>query len=310
MKRWMNYAAACTFWIFPLVYADDLTGAVALPGLESDPPNTASPGDCGVSVVAGRVSIDLSLTVAGESALLLQTPLFGHRGPPDPYPERQFPELTIGINGQSRALNDRFEAFVGTRDVTMLVQTAGMDPWTITHTPPLTTSAGAGEPILKFLIRVGAIEPSGGDYLAKWQARRVIRVPLESAQVQHVQLDYALRPANTVIPVEQLDTTTREKAYCLSPSSLRRITHKGSDHPRLGISEFSIATGIDGKPPGSVTISMSPATGIDSKHHSYLFLCGPHGKPIATERALTRERAEVDDLGNLHVLAVIEAAPP
>ena len=107
---------------------------------------------------------------------------------------------------------------------------------------------------------------------------------------------------------DQLDTTSREKNYCISPGQLRHLSRDGSNPRALAVTEFTIVTGIDGKPPASVMLTMSDA-GRDAAP-AYLFLCGPHGRPIARRSVVTRERAEVDDAGILHVLSVVESEKP
>jgi hypothetical protein len=284
--------------------------AVPLPGLESDPPNTVLPEDCAVSLVAGHVSVDLAVSTAADSpALLLEGAFFGWGGAGVAYPDRHFPELTIHADDAPGPPQDNFEAFMGGRNITLMLKMAGIDPWAITRTPPLTAAHADHPQMLKGLSNIGAIEKSGDDYLAKWQARRIIRIPLKVVAQQRLQLDYSARPATAVMTVSQLDTTARERSECLTPDSLRRLPHTAGG-PAWLATEYVIPTGIDGKPPKSVTLTVTPGAGPTTPAHTYLFVCGPHGKPIAKRDKLTHERVEVDDSGTLKLLSLTESAQP
>ena len=261
--------------------------------------------------MARNVRVDLAAgTGADTPALLLSGPLFGWSGAPDPYPDRHFPELGIRIDGAPMTPQDRFEAFVGKTNVTNLIKSAEMDPWAITRTPPFTFAHPRNIQILNVLKNVNAVETSGDGYLAKWTARRLIRIPLKTVPVQQVELTYTLRPATSIMTLEQLDTTSREKSYCIAPDQLKRLTRAGSPTATLTVNEFTVATGIDGKPPPSVILNVSSNPGGETDWPAYLFFCGPHGKPMAKKGSVTRERIEVDDQGMVRVLNVAAAPRP
>lgn len=289
--------------------ADESRAGVPLPGLESDPPGTVVPVSCTVSVVGPGVRVDLAAGSAEAApALLLSGPIFGWSEASDPYPDRNFPELEIRVDGAPMTPQDRFEAFVGKTNVTNMIKSAEMDPWAISHTPPFTLAHPRNIQILNVLKNVGAIEPSGDGYLAKWSARRLIRIPLKTVPVQRVELSYTLRPTISLITADQLDTTSREKSYCVTPYQLKRLTRSGSPAATLIVNEFSIATGIDGKPPTSVILNVSPNLRAEAAGHTDLFFCGPHGKPVSKKGSVTRERIEVDDQGTMRLLSVTAAS--
>jgi hypothetical protein len=289
--------------------AEESRPGVPLPGLESDPAGTVVPRSCTVSVMARNVRVDLSAgTTADTPALLLSGPFFGWNGASDPYPDRHFPELEIRIDAAPVTPEDRFEAFVGKTNVTNLIKWAEMDPWAISRTPPLTSAHPKNAQVLNGLKNVNAIEPSGDGYLAHWTARRLIRIPLKAVPVQRVELSYTLRPATSLMTADQLDTTSREKSFCITPDQLKRLARSGSPAATLTVNEFTMATGIDGKPPTSVILNVSQNSGGEVSGPTYLFFCGPHGKPTAKRGSVTRERIEVDDQGIVRVLSV-SAAP-
>jgi hypothetical protein len=292
----------------PPVWAEQSYPAAPMPGLESDPTGSVVAEVCSVSVMGGRIRVDLSASTAGEMpALLLTGAFFSWNGPSDPYPDRHFPELGIRVDGAPMEPQDRFEAFMGKTNVTNLIKMAEMDPWAISRTPPMTLAHPKNVQVLNALRNVGAIAQSGDGYLAKWTARRLLRIPLKAAPSQQVELDYAARPVVSILTAEQIDTRTREKSYCISAKQLKPLTRSSSDSTRLIAGEFSIPIGIDGKSPGSVILNMSlnPA---DTDSPGYIFFCGPHGKPIAKKASVARGRIEADDQAIVHVLSVTAAA--
>jgi hypothetical protein len=291
------------------LYAEQSYPAVPLPGLESDPPGTVIPQGCALSVAGDQVSMDLTVkTDTDTPALLINGPLFGWTGPAEPYPDRQFPELEIRIDGDLATPADRFEAMVGETNITNLLRAAQMDPWAITRSPPVTSAHPKNAQVLAVLRNVGAIVNAGDDYTAKWTARRVLRIALKAAPIQEVGLRYKVRPGHAWLTSEQLATTSREKTYCVSWKQLRHSLHTSSDSTLLSVEEYSLPTGIDGKAPTSVTFTLTPSSSGSAAPPAALFMCGPHGKPIAKEVAVTRERVEVDDQGMVHVLSVAAAA--
>jgi hypothetical protein len=291
--------------------AADSGGGVPLPGLESDPPNTVIPQDCAVSVVDAHVSVDISVSTSeSKPALLFEGPLFSWNGPSEPYPDRHFPELHFRVDGEAATPEESFEAFIGKQDISMLLKAAGMDPWAIARNPASIAAHSENIRVLKVLTSMGAVEKSQDDFLAKWQARRILRTPLKAVPLQHVQYDYTARPTTSVIAAEQIDTDSREKRYCISPAQLRRLIHPGTRSGLVTVSDFTIPTGIDGNRPKSAALTMSAGLGTDTGPRAYLFLCGPHNKPISSRGSVSREHADIDDSGALHVLRVVESAGP
>ncbi len=295
--------------VAPPIHAEPSIPAAPLPGLESDPAGTVTPEFCAVSVMAGKATVELTVRADAEApALLLNGPQFGW-SESEPYPDRHFPELEIRVDGVLNRPDDSFEAVVGKMNITNLLRAAGMDPWAITRTPPVTSADPNHPQVLNGLKNAGAIVNADDGYLAKWTARRLLRIALKAVPEQRVELKYTVRPGHAWLTPEQLVTTSREKTYCVSSKALRRVLHSAADSTVLTVNEYTIPTGIDGKPPSSVTFTMLPGAGDGVTLHTGIFLCGPHGKPIAKDGPVTRERAEVDDLGNLHVLSAAEPPP-
>jgi hypothetical protein len=280
--------------------------SVPLPALEGDPVGSVHASSWIVGIVGNHVSEVLAVSTEGDiPALLLRSSLFGWSGPASPYPDRHFPELQIRVDGAPARLEEGFEAFAGRRNVTNMLRSLAMDPWAVTRTPPYTTAAAENAPLLRAFVTVGAVEKSGDGYLAKWQARRVVRIPLAPESPHRVELNYEGRPAVALLKSGELDTAARERTYCLSTSELRHLPPAPAGGPWLAVSEFTLPLGIDQVAPQAVTLSWS-AAGAERK--GLLFFCGPHGKGLVKRGAFSHESAAVDETGTVHVLRVAESA--
>jgi hypothetical protein len=285
--------------------AEETASSLALPPLVSDPPGSVVLRACAVSILADQVTVDLAVNARSpRPALLLSGPLFGWSGPSDPYPEKQFPELAIELDGAPVELEDRFEAFAGAMNVSNLLKSAGMDPWAITRTPPMTVPQTLHAPLLKALQNIHAIEKSGDGYLAKWTARRIVRIPLRESAEQRVALTYMARPAASVMSAAQLATGARARSYCISPKDMKSWSR--AESTRFGVREYSISTSIDGQPPTAVTLTVRSAPGTARAPDRWYF-CGPRGQPVARSKGVNAAVAEVDDAGVLHVLRLADA---
>jgi hypothetical protein len=255
-----------------------------------------------VSVVAGKVTVDWSVRTEAEMpALLLTGPLFGWTGATDPYPDRHFPELEIRVDDAPATPNERFEAFAGKTSVTNLIRAAQMDPWAISRTPPYAQAHPNNPQVLNVLRNAGAIEMVDDNYLAKWKARRVLRIPLNAVPKQRVEFRYSARPARSSLTVEQVVTPARESEYCLSSQQMRGLLHAGSAARMLSVTEYAIPIQIDENLPSTLTLTMSAGA-----PRALIFLCGPHRRSIAKTDP-TRQPALVDEHGILRVLSVVES---
>lgn len=289
--------------------AGSSTGA-PLPGLKADEGSHVSAQSCSVTLAGNKATVELELATASDQpALLIDGPLFGWLGESEAYPDRHFPELEIRIDGASITPEGRFDAFIGARDISSLIRRAGIDPWAITRSPPIVSAASAASPAQKpwamqALEKTGAVQRSGDDYLARWTARRMVRIPLKNAPQQRLQLSYLARPAFTQASPPELLAGEREAAYCLSPKQMNARLHTGTNPRPFRIVEYSIATGIDGRPAPKVLLTMSEDAGGAPASHVVTFVCGPHGSPIAVSGNLTRRPVLPDQAGNVRLLEV------
>jgi hypothetical protein len=282
-----------------------------LPGLVSDEGSIVAPQSCRVTLSGEHVSVDLSIHAdSPQAALLIEGPLFGSQDENKPYPDRHFPELEIHIDGAAVAPEDRFSAFMGKTDITGAIRDAGMNPWAIALDPPVTPVRPESR-VLKALERLRAVQRAGDEYLAKWTARRLLRIPLQDSANQRIELRYLARPASSELQSDQLLTSERQAVYCVSPARANAMLHTGSSPRLVHVTEYSIATGIDGRPAPSVMLTKSTAAGSAAAGSAaasrvFTFACGPHGKPIAVTGNLTRRPVQVDQAANLRILEVTE----
>jgi hypothetical protein len=311
MMRTVPWMALCAAWVLLAAIAglsratESSTGA-PLPGLKSDEGSKVAAESCRVTLSGENASVELSMHVdSTQAALLIEGPLFGWQGESAAYPDLHFPELEIRIDGTPVTPEDRFEAFMGKFDISSTIRDAGMDPWAIAHNPPV-TPVRPDSRLLNVLEKMRAVQRAGEDYLAKWTARRVLRIPLGASANQRIELRYLARPASSQLHSNQLLTSEREAAYCVSSSKADAVLHSGSTPHLVRVAEYSIATGIDSRPAPAVLLTKSANAGGAAASRVVTFACGPHGKPIAVAGNLTRRPVQVDQAGNLRILEVAE----
>jgi hypothetical protein len=289
---------------------------VPLPGLESDPPGSVTPRSAAVMLRDGRVTLDLAVnTTADAAGLVLNGPWFGWSGAMERYPDRQFPELKIRLNGADITPQDRFEAMVGRTNITSWLRAADMDPWAITRNPPVTTAHPSNPQILNALRNAGAIAganpatdaaataEAAGLYTAKWVARRIVVIPLTPGADTTLQLEYTARPGLAMLTADGPALSALERRYCLSGKELQRLRSALGNGP-VWISEYVVPSGVDGKSSPSVTFSWTAPDTAPKTSPNRAYWCGAGGKSMIKRGMAVRERASTDESGVLHVLMI------
>jgi hypothetical protein len=286
--------------------AQDWSGGAPLPGLKADEGTVVSPQSCSVTLQGAKATVELELAATSDQpALLIDGPTFGWMGETEAYPDRHFPELEVRVDGTLIAPEGYFLASMGKRDISSLIRRAGIDPWAITHSPPIVSSPK--DPFwLQALEKTGAIEHSGDDYIAHWSAQRVVRIPLKMAPQVQLQLSYLARPAFRQASPDDLLTGEREAAYCVSPKQVHAKLHAKANSGPMSIKEYSIATGIDGRPAPRILLTKSAQSGLPTASRVTTFACGPHRSPLAVAGNLTRRPVAADQAGNVRILEVTQ----
>jgi hypothetical protein len=300
----------CLFalWVIaaPLTQADDSSAGVPLPGLRSEPAGSTSAKSSSISLAASKVTVAIGVRTkaATSAALKLIGPQFGWMGESEPYPDRQFPELEVLVDGSPIRPDEHFEAYIGATNITKLILSADMDPWAIAATPPYVSASSADPSAVRRLAQLRAIEKSDSAYVARWVARRMLRIPLEPAADQLVLLKYTARPAYALLRSDQIFTTSREAEYCFTAQQLSGLLGSASASRFFAVAEYAIPSGIDGMPPHAVTLSFAPRADAGASRPVLTVMCAADGSSIAISGNLIDRPSRIDRHGVLHVMTI------
>jgi hypothetical protein len=297
-------ALGCLFAALPAAPRDSSEG-VALPGAATDPRGCATPASSRVAITDTTLVLGIRLTAGTDiPGIIVMSPAFGPAAADEPYPDRQFPELELRVDGAPVQPAEVVAAFRSDRNIIGLIRQAQLDPWAITHVPPLTAAADTHGAAISALTREGAIQKSGDGYLANWTASRTLRAALRPGAVQELEIRYTARPAFVPVTIATVATPARERDYCLADKSLRRLLRDRRATQPLVAYQYTIPTGIDDVAPAAVTFELTPGAADAAAQHDPIFLCGPHRQPIAATGIVRRQPAGVDENGVLRVLRI------
>jgi hypothetical protein len=283
LKGW--FAAGCAgLALCPLVtLADDISRGVPLAGLTSVPATSLRATDVQLQLDDDAVLLHMALlpTTSG-AALTLSGPRFAWMGEAEPYPDRQFPELHATLDGKVLASQSPdFVAFAGGREITSDLLELGIDPFVIATTPPFVYSPQdtAGRAKFQRLQSLGAVLTEDGQYLARWQAQRLLRWQIGAAQAVFT-LAYKARPAFALQDLQREPALQQLKAYCATPALLRqRLAQAGQSSAFVFVKQYAIAVGIDGHAPKSLSVLISEPNAVFCAADGKAAFGG--GKPVA-----------------------------
>lgn len=287
----------------PYANADDTSAGVTLQGLRSDPAGSVTASATSVVLRNGNVQVTLTVTVRrGQGgAVLIEMPRFGWLGESETYPDRQFPELQILANGISAKIENRFAAFVGSSDVTEAILKAGVKPFAIADTPPFVAPGPGGKPAFEMLERLGAIEKSGSDYLAKWTAQRKVRVAL-SPGLGTLTLNYKARPGYELRRWDQISKSSNLAEYCASSSDLIKLFGRVATGMFVA-SDYAIPVTIDDRALTSVDIAVELPSKEDQPR-SVMAFCGADGKAVISQATPIKATARMGAKGTVRLLSI------
>jgi hypothetical protein len=226
-------------------------------------------------------------------------PRFGWLGESEPYPDRQFPELQILDGGAPARTESNFAAFVGSADVTEAIHAAGVEPFAIADTPPFVTPGVGGAPALETLERLGAVENSGGDYIAKWTAQRKVKVALNPGS-DTLTLTYKARPGYALLRFDQISRPAYLAKYCLSTHDLVSVFGHAVATRMFVVSDYAIPLSIDDRPPPSLSVTVD-APGKEGVQRSLIAFCGADGKAVIGRATSIRALARTDAKGIIRI---------
>lgn len=288
----------------PCVYADDASSGVMLPGLRSDPVGSVTVATASLVLRSGHIEATLTVTVqpGQRGSVTVQMPRFGWLGESEPYPDRQFSELQILDGGTPATMESSFAAFVGSVDVTEAIRKAEVDPFAIADTPPFIAPKAGRAPSFEALERLGAVEKSGGDYLAKWTVQRKVRVELNPGS-HALTFTYKARPGYALIRYDLLTRPTYLAKYCLSPHDLATVFGQTAATQMFAVSNYAIPLSIDGRPPSALSVAVE-TPGKEGAPPSLIAFCGADGKAVVGQPTNVRAAARTDAKGIIHILAI------
>ena len=291
--------------------ADDSSIGVPIPVLHSEPADSVRLKSSFVTLRGANITVDFALATRAGSPVKVTWvgPLFGWLGESEPYPDRQFPELAVELDGRPVQPEDYFEAFVGDKDVTGLLLAAHLNPWSIAETPPFATPDPNNVVAVSELERAGVLEKSGSTYIAKWMARRSWKLVLPTAGDRILRLSYSARPAYAAMKAGTIATKSRKQRYCLTSKQLRAVLGSNAQLGFVTVVEYAIPTGLDGTAPRTVKVSGNFDGAIPGYRAVASFACDPHGAGVVTTGALTGQSLRTDKGGMLRVLTVGGASP-
>jgi hypothetical protein len=292
--------------IFPVTAPAGDPG-VTLPGLHSIPPDAAAASKAAVRLDSGHIDVSLGLDIrpSPDAALALDMPRFEWQGDSDPFPERQFPDLTIAIDQTPAPIVSSFTAFAGSTDITGILKASGVDPFVIATQPPVIAAWPGSAADLEQLRQLGAVKNSGAalagqPLLALWSAERHVRVALPARQHATLALSYDARPGGDLLELSATPAIRRLAPYCLDPAMLTLLI----DHRRSAtVTEFAISVGIDGKSPTSTTVEIGEPSQAERPRALAAF-CGPDGKPVLVRTPGSTSAARPDKASVIRILSV------
>ncbi len=290
-------------------WADDSSQGVMLPGWRAGPPGPVAVAAAAVLLKGDQATV--ALTVAGRrpgpTRLTLTTPRFGWLGEGEPYPDRQFPELAVTLDGRPLQMKDSFKAFAGPADVTALLYADRLDPFAVALTPPYLEPRDPPEQALAELEQAGAVRRTDGKVLAAWSVERTVAVTVPAGSEAVLATAWRARPAFDYLPAVGARPRPGLSLYCLDAPGLARALGRPVTPGALVAREYAFAVGIDGRAPPTASLDVT-GKAQDEGARLLVAACDPDGRPVIGKDGLTDVRVRPGADGSVHVLAVGDAS--
>jgi hypothetical protein len=294
--------------------ADDASRGVMLPAPQAVTPGEVVPGAAMLSLGGDQdnrtVALELALSPGKNNrALSIHIPPFGWSGESEPYPDRQFPELSATLDGKPATILSQSHVTFAGQDITDKVAAAQLSPFAITATPPLVDPAPGAGTAYRQLQSLGAITTDqDGNHLAQWRVGRDMTIPLDTAQ--HLRFNYKARPAfASVQGLDAAGTLFTLGDYCVTKDLLRHKLAGVSSGASFALEAFAIPTGIGTRPPTSLRVTLAPSAstaeaGFPSSSHLLRVFCGADHHPVITGLAGVRHDAATGPDGVVRILVI------
>lgn len=277
--------------------ADDRGDGVAPGAFRAAPAGAVTAMGAAVTLDGERVGVTLRVVARpvprGQASVRLDLPRFGWLGEGESYPDRQFPELAVSVDGRVVAPVEDFTASARGRDVTAAVRAAGLDPFAIAETPPFVEAAPGRRAAFDALVAGGAVRQAPEGHLAAWSAARMVRVPLR-AGAHAVAFRYTARPAFALTPLPAADV--RWADYCTTRAAVARVLVRTVGRGPVVVRRYAIPVAVDGRRPRATL----RVRGADA---ALTVVCGANGAALADPAGFVAVRPGVD--GVVRVLRVV-----
>lgn len=285
----------------PLAQADDESAGVEPPRLSFTARITASDRHIALDGHDARVRVTLARAARGRVDVTL--PEFGWLGAGEPYPDRQYPELALRVDGAPARVRDTFAARTSAGDITPLLRDAGVDAYAIADTPPIVDLSHAPARTRSALMAAGALrtDPDAGD-LAAWSIRRRLRVTLPAASRATLALRYRARPAFALRPATEARLDATLQAHCTSAARVRVLAPGLMANGSVIVEEtaFDVAAAADER---DAPVALALHAGPDAPPTVYAF-CGAAAASRVGVGSLAATGVVGGD-GRVHVVALV-----
>ena len=294
--RTARAAAATLALLAAPAVAEDQNAGVAPKPFRAEPAGGASPTSAAVTLGDKEVRVDLTLSARAGAGVWLDLPRFGWLGEAESYPDRQFPELKIELDGRPVTPVERVSVLAGGADITAAVRAAGADPFAIAETPPFVDAVPGKEAALAKLIASGAVKRMPEGLFATWTAQRSVRVT-PGAGHHLLSFRYTPRPAYRLAPLNSAGV--RWADYCTTPAATARVLARHRLSGPVVVSDYSVPVALDGVRPRTIMLRSS-FTGTGAT-----IVCGAGGAALTDPAGENAVRTGAD--GGIHILRL---APP
>lgn len=274
--------------------ADD-GSAGAVPGrFRAEPARRAMLTSTRIKLDGEQVRVALGVAVRANTAIRLDLPRFAWLGEAESYPDRQFPELKVDVDGRPVSTAEDFVATVKGRDITSALRAAGVDPFAIAATPPFIEATPGKQTAFDALVASGAVTKAPEGFLAGWGASRIVRVaPGAGAHV--LTYRYTARPA---LGLDTLaSANVRWADYGMSPGTATRVAARHGLRGSVVVKRYTVPAVLDGIPPRAVTLRVSREVG------AMTIVCGAGGTALIDPAGEVAVKAGSD--GAVHVLRIL-----
>lgn len=291
-------AAAALLQLCAPAWADDQSAGVAPGRFHTKPLGGATLSAIRVTLDGDKARVALTATSRGAAVFELELPAFGWMGEAETYPDRQFPELAVDMDGRYISPADDFIATFSGKDITGQLRAAGVDPFVIADTPPFVQAQRDRRAGFDVLLGSGAVTTAPEGYLAGWKAKRFIRVsPGPGAHT--LAFNYNARPAFALHAISS-SIDIPWGSYCLTRIAAKRLLTRHGLHGPVIVKRYSFPATLNGNRPRLLTLRVTSPAGAQT------VVCGADGAPLVNPLGEVPVRLGHD--GAIHVLRVTAAA--